>query len=648
MAQAPATRINGWALAIRQRRSALAQRLCVGVSTGMVLSPLLGWALCGPWIALYLLAQAVELWAFGPINNGRAERMSVARSVAGCAALTGNTLVYGLPTLWLWAAGGAMGGLCAVIMLSAAILYSMINAPLSVRVVTATLAPHFLYLGLTPLMMVQSGAPSGYASTTGAAIVIFGAYTVIAWQRMSKATQKAHIARTSAEQGLKAAEAAMADRSAFLAAVAHDLRTPISAILTGASELERLAERSPARAHASLIGDAGLMMKAMLDDLLDHTKLDAGRMTVELADMDLRALLAQTVYLWRGPVREKGLILRFEGANQTPAMVRGDAMRLRQVLNNLISNAIKFTPDGAVTITVRSWPEEPGGHALLIEVSDTGLGMSPAQVTRLFTPFDQTADGVSARYGGTGLGLAISRNLVELMGGRLTVRSRQGRGASFTVSIVMAEASGARPAIPPIVGEGRGDIVRALGVQIETPQALPTLAETPVASPIVAPELEAEPELQPEPQPALEAEVDQEEQDRPLSVLVVDDHEINRRAVELILAPLGCEIATAADGLAALRLCEVRAFDVIFMDVRMPELDGRETTRRLRAGGGMNAQAPVIAVTADTGPDDVAACHAAGMNYFVSKPLTPATLLGALNAVLSGAAADETAETVAA
>jgi CheY-like chemotaxis protein len=129
--------------------------------------------------------------------------------------------------------------------------------------------------------------------------------------------------------------------------------------------------------------------------------------------------------------------------------------------------------------------------------------------------------------------------------------------------------------------------------------------------------------------------------DRPLRVLVVDDHDINRRAVELILAPLGCDTSTAADGLLALAQCETAIFDVVFMDVRMPELDGRETTRRLRAGGGPNAGVPVIAVTADTAPEDIAACLAAGMNYFVSKPLTPSTLLGALQEVLADASPEQ-------
>jgi two-component system, sensor histidine kinase len=148
----------------------------------------------------------------------------------------------------------------------------------------------------------------------------------------------------------------------------------------------------------------------------------------------------------------------------------------------------------------------------------------------------------------------------------------------------------------------------------------------------------AEPALQPD-----DDADDTDEDGRPLRALVVDDHDINRRAVQLILQPLGCDIATAADGLKALEICDTEPFDVIFMDVRMPELDGRETTRRLRAGGGLNASTPVVAVTADTSPDDIAACTAAGMDYFVSKPLTPAALIGALNQVLSDGAEAEAA-----
>lgn len=417
------------------------------------------------------------------------------------------------------------------------------------------------------------------------------------------------------------AERSLADHTTFLAAIGHDLRTPIGAILAGAAELRTPDAQS--RNSANLITDAGLMMKALLDDLLDHTRIGAGRMTVEAKDFDLRQMLAQTLMLWRGVADAKGLKLRIEGASAMPRHVKGDVMRIRQVLNNLMSNAMKFTEQGQITLRVQAWPEEPSGYALLFEIVDTGPGMTTDQLARLFTPFDQTADGVSARYGGSGLGLAISRNLIDLMGGRLTVRSAPGQGSRFTVSLILPRGDEAVQ-IVEVVDESRLDIARSL-----TPAVV---APAPVA-----------PEPEPEPVASTPAVADEVE-DQPLRLLVVDDHDINRRAVQLILQPLGCEITTAADGMIALERCQEAVFDVIFMDVRMPELDGRETTRRLRAGGGPNAATPVVAVTADTAPEDVAACQAAGMAYFVSKPLTPPALIGALQHVLNDTAAQAATE----
>ncbi|MND89303.1 Chemotaxis protein CheY [compost metagenome] len=220
------------------------------------------------------------------------------------------------------------------------------------------------------------------------------------------------------------------------------------------------------------------------------------------------------------------------------------------------------------------------------------------------------------------------------MGGRLTVRSQAGQGATFTVALTLpagveSEApSDAAPAAPP----------RQFGAAART--LVQPFEEKPQAAP-VAPLAEAD-----EADEAPEAE-------RALRVLVVDDHAINRRAIQVILQTIDCEIAMAENGMAALRACETGVFDVIFMDVRMPELDGRETTRRLRAADGPNAATPVIAVTADSAPEDIAACLAAGMNHFVAKPLTPAVLLTALGQVLDGdaakaeAAADAEAEAAA-
>ena len=649
----------------------------------MIFSPLFGWKLSTVWIAVYFGIQVLDLLVFAPITRGMPEKMGALRTALGGLALFLNAASFGSLSVALWIYGGPMGGVCASIVLASGAIYGVVNSPRSAEVLVITIAPHCLYMAMMPLFMIINGAEPAFVTAASISVVVFIAYCISTWRSMNEAYESESRARVDAERRGLEAERAMASRSAFLAAIAHDLRTPIGAILTGATEMDRTTLDGSARANAALITDAGLMMKSLLDNLLDHSKLDAGRMTVEANDFNLRSMLAQTLRLWAGPVRAKGLSLRVEGASEMPAMVRGDAMRLRQVLNNLVSNAIKFTEKGSVTLRLRSWQEEPSGHAILIEIQDTGPGMTEAQLARLFTPFDQTAEGVSARHGGTGLGLAISRDLVGLMGGRLTARSIPDAGACFTLSLVLAPATNPEAVVKVLDADSRADVARALkaselsrGASRSRP-AVPVRAGTsaqgpdPTASALApAPESgsavdallasllassppTAETSVDPAPQPAPDmASVEDEqaeEEDRPLRVLVVDDHEINRRAVELILAPLGCDIATAADGMAALRRCESSAFDVIFMDVRMPELDGRETTRRLRAGGGLNASTPVIAVTADTSPDDVAACMAAGMDYFVSKPLTPPALLGALQQVLSaGQEQAAEAETVAA
>ncbi|KQY86314.1 MULTISPECIES: ATP-binding protein [unclassified Brevundimonas] len=631
---------DDWAMAIRQRRKALLQRLGMSAASALIFSPLLGWPLSVGWVVGYFIIQALDLWIFGPINSGRTNRLQGLRGIAGWLILTVNAGYFGSLSVPLWLAGGPMGGICAALLLSAGAIYSVINAPRSKSVMLLTASFQFLYLSATPVFMAIYGASTGFVTAAAIAVGVFITYCLSTWQRMNEARLAESAARIEADQKRSDAERIMEGRSAFLAAIGHDLRTPISAILTGAAELERGATDASARSQAHLITDAGFMMKALLDDLLDHAKLDAGHMTVDQVDFDLRDLLNQTVRLWRGPARAKGLKLRVEGAAFVPAAVRGDPMRLRQVLNNLISNAMKFTDTGSITLRLQAWPDEPGGHAVLIEIADTGPGMTPEQVGRLFTPFDQTIAGVSAVHGGTGLGLAISRQLVQLMDGRLTARSQPGVGSRFTLSLHLQPGEAVPAGTPALDQQSRDAVARSLSgsrsaaaEQIAAPQPLYEAPPAPASL-------------------AAAAEPGQEEDDegRPMRVLVVDDHDINRRAIQLILQPLGCDIATAADGMAALRICEHTAFDLIFMDVRMPELDGRETTRRIRAGDGPNVGVPIIAVTADTAAEDIAACTAAGMTYFVPKPITPPMLLEAITHVMTMAQGEDVdeAQTVAA
>ena len=628
-----------WTVALRQRRAALPQRAAMGVAIAMVVSPLIGWTGSLLWAAIYIAIQLLEQVIFSPAARATPAVLPRWRKALGLATISSGALFFGFLSVPMWLTGGAAGAICAALITPATLLFVMINTPRSKAILIANVAPYFFYMAAIPMSAAAYDAPATLVIGATAAVAAFFLYIVLGWRKMSEAIEKGLSAKAEADRLRLKAEQDLAAHTVFLAAVGHDLRTPIGAILTGAAEIQN--HDAQTRANVDLITDAGLMMKALLDDLLDHSKIGAGRMTVETVDFDLRKLLAQTIRLWRGPVEAKGLKLRLESTGGVPRGVRGDPMRLRQVLNNLISNAVKFTEAGTITLRLDAWREEPDGYLMLIEVADTGPGMSTDQLTRLFNPFDQTQEGVSARHGGSGLGLAISRDLVELMGGRLTARSAPGQGARFTVSLFLAAGAATAVAETPVEGldESRLAVARAL-VAPNQPLAPSAPAVSPPAPAAV------EPEIDHPSRPADAENEPQEEEDRPLRLLVVDDHDINRRAVQLILQPLGCEITTAADGMIALDRCAETAFDVIFMDVRMPELDGRETTRRLRAGDGPNARTPVIAVTADTAPEDIAACQAAGMAYFVSKPLTPPALLGALQHVLSeidAQAADEAA-----
>lgn len=624
----------GWAPAIRQRRKATMQRLVTGGATALVFSPILGLAPAMGWLVVYVLIQGVEAWLAEPVFQRRQETPKGWRGPAMDAVLALNAGWLGFLSAPLWLIGGPMGGFAASILLSAGAINSVIMSAGNMRVFSFTVLPQLLFMALTPMFMALWGAERSLIIAVAIGVFCYALFCFNTRARLRNAMLAERHALAEAERERRQVETAMTERSAFMAAVGHDLRTPISAILTGADYLRAAAPSTAARQHIALIEDAGLMMKALLDDLLDHARLNAGRMHVESNEFDLRLMLAQTARLWQGQARAQGLRLRLEGARQTPRWVRGDAMRLRQVLNNLISNAMKFTEAGTVTLKVRSWMDDEGAYALLIDVADTGRGMSPDQLQRLFTPFDQTRDGVAARFGGSGLGLAISRDLIELMGGRLTVRSEPGCGSQFTVALSLPR--GRRDADAEDI---RDEPITPLAASARLDPLAPPPGVAPAAAPTSSP---------PAP-PAFEdaAPDDDAAEGRPLRVLVVDDHAINRRAIQLILQAFDCEIVMAENGLAALQACEGQVFDVVFMDVRMPELDGRETTRRLRQGGGPNAGVPVIAVTADTEPEDMSACLAAGMNAFVSKPLTPAALLDALSRTLDAAQAEADAEAAA-
>jgi signal transduction histidine kinase/AmiR/NasT family two-component response regulator len=611
MASLPDIEEGGLRSALRTRQTQLPARMMTGGVIAMALGNLIGWDLSLPWIAVYGLVQGLEILAFRPLASGKVDRLPLWRTALGHLTFLISGLVFGSVSIPLWLLGGAFGGVMAVLLLSASIVSVVVGSHRSRLAMGLTLTPHCLYLAATPFLMDALGASREIKSAVALSCLLFCAYAIAIFRSIESARRAEADARRESERKRIEAEAANTAQSTFVATISHELRTPISAMLAGAAELSRNANDAGARSQAALITDAGQMMKTLLDDILDHAKLEAGRMTVEALPYDVRALCAQVARFWGAEARKKGLRLRVEGAASLPAWVEGDPTRLRQILNNLISNAVKFTNQGSITLRLSAWASEDENVALRFQVVDTGEGMTPDHIGRLFTPFEQGDASVAATHGGTGLGLAISRHLARLMGGHLTAFSVKGSGSVFTVALTLPMV--VRPEQPEI------------GVDANLASAPPAAAQVESGPDCIA-----------------GAEEDEE---RPVRILVADDHEIIRRDVQLVLAPTGAVITTVVNGAQAVEAARLEAFDVIIMDVRMPEMDGREATRRIRATAGPNQFVPIIAVTADTEDDDKAACRAAGMTDFVGKPIDPASLLNkvieAVNGADEGADADQ-------
>ena len=533
------------------------------------------------WAAVYGCLQLVEARIFTP--SATRKLIETPTGYAGALALISlNLIVFGsLAMIWPFASG-SWGVANAAFLLAGAMLNSVLTTQASVAAFRASITPLALYTAALPVISVwiKSSLDVAVGLAIGGALLVFSVIKL--WREAHKIRVSEKLARRDAERRRAEAEAAVEAKSAFVAMVSHELRTPISAILAGATELERISG-GIGRSHARLIGDAGEMMRTLLNDLLDLAKLDAGRMSVETIAFDFRALMSDQMRFWRAEALKKDVALRLTGARSAPSWVAGDPTRLRQILNNLLSNALKFTDEGSVTVGIEAVRDASGAISLEIQITDTGAGMAPDQLQRLFQPFEQGDASVARTHGGTGLGLVISRELARMMGGDITVQSSPGRGSTFTVALSVYAA--------------------------DTPE-------------VSVPESAYEPS-------------------RAMKILIVDDHEINRRAISLMLEPLGAEVTLAVSGSEALEHLAVRPFDVVLMDVNMPDMGGREAVERLRAQAGCNRATPVIAVTGATEASDVHACLKAGMNDWVAKPIDAGQLYNALARQLGETAPEE-------
>ena len=372
------------------------------------------------------------------------------------------------------------------------------------------------------------------------------------------------------------AEAAARSKSEFLANMSHEIRTPMNVII-GLSRLALELDPAP-KLHGYLtkLQGAARGLLTILNDILDFSKVEAGRLELHSTPFLLPDVLQQVTDLFGERAREKGLALTLEVAPDVPKWLIGDPLRLGQVLTNLVGNALKFTPSGAVRIQVERLADEPGFARLRFAVRDTGIGIGEEERRRLFEPFTQADGSITRRFGGTGLGLSISQRLVGLMGGEISVTSAPGQGSEFSFAIRLAIAEdGWEP---------------------------PRVNVAPLAVPATI---------------------------RGARILLVDDYDLNLEVVQELLERLGFSVDVAEDGAQALAKLETEIFDVVLMDIHMPVMDGLETTRRIRQEERF-AALPVIAMSAAVMATDQADCKAAGMNDHIAKPVMPEQLLPVL------------------
>jgi signal transduction histidine kinase/CheY-like chemotaxis protein len=561
-------RLIGVAMTARARQ--WKTRVGLGVVIALAFFTMTGAAFAAGWLVLYASLQLFELGLFKARRRDEGWTPSRSWCWGAIGFISLNNLVFGAFAVCQASGGSELGLVGAALLIAGAIVNGVIVSAGSRHLTWASIGPQILCFSALALSTVTAGhSPLLAAQIGGASLLFVLAATAASFQLSAKLKE--------AEDGRQAAESANVAKSQFLANMSHEIRTPLNGVVSMADLLSRSSLSPADREMVNIIRSSGDTLANLLGDILDMARIEAGEVALEEAPYHLGEMLRATCALFALRAAEKNVALLLDLPDDLDRIIVGDAGRTRQVVSNLISNAVKFTSIGRVSVSARLTPE----GLVRLKVSDTGIGFDASRGADIFARFQQADGSITRRFGGTGLGLSISRDLAALMGGTMGCSSIPGVGSEFWADLPFRAGETGQP--------DPGDDENGMSL------------------------------------------------DRAVRVLVADDHATNLRVVTLILDQVGIESLVVENGLEAVHAFRAASFDAILMDMQMPVMDGLtaiQEIRKIERDSGLT-RVPIVVLSANAMADHVAAAMDAGADAHVAKPVKPATLIGVLERFLT-------------